>query len=211
MPVTKLVVGELYTNCFIVNEEGSRDALVVDAGGNAPRIAQEIDELGLQPRMLVLTHGHVDHIAAAAGLKERYPEMKLALGAAETETYTRPTYNLSFFLGGALALPEPDVLLDDGQEVTVGSCALRVIHISGHTPGGIALYGQLDGANVVFAGDALFASGIGRTDFPGGSTSALLEGIRSRLLVLPDDTRVYAGHGPETTIGREKRDNPFLR
>jgi len=211
MPVTTLVVGELQTNCFIVHEDGSRDALVVDAGGNAPRIAKEIEDLDLDAKMLVLTHGHVDHIAAAGELKERFPDMKLALGAAETETYARPTLNLSFFIGGSVEPPEPDELLEDGQEVTIGPVTFKVIHISGHTPGGIALYGTVDGAHVLFSGDALFASSIGRTDFPGGSTDQLLEGIRSRLLVLPDDTRVYAGHGPQTTIGREKRDNPFLR
>jgi glyoxylase-like metal-dependent hydrolase (beta-lactamase superfamily II) len=128
----------------------------------------------------------------------------------ERPTYVRPTLNLSFFIGGSIKPPEPDMLMRDGQDLRVADMRFRVIHVPGHTPGGAALFGTIDGHNVLFTGDSLFAGSIGRTDFPGGNARQLIDGIRSRLLVLPDDTRVYPGHGPETTIAQERRDNPFL-
>ena len=210
MPLRRLVVGPLEANCFIVHAEGSREAVVVDAGGDAERIIAEIESLGLAPRVLFSTHGHVDHVEANGGLKRRFPEMTLAIHSAERELLLRPTLNLSLFVGGSVHPPEPDRLLEEGDEVTAGPLSLMTLHVPGHSPGGAALFGQIDGGPAVFAGDCLFAGGIGRVDFPGGDGATLLRSIREKLFTLPEETRVLPGHGPETTIGEEKRTNPFV-
>jgi glyoxylase-like metal-dependent hydrolase (beta-lactamase superfamily II) len=211
MPLRRLVVGPLESNCYIVYDELSRDALVVDAGGDAEAIIAEIEALGLVPRVLFSTHGHVDHVEANRALKERFPDMTLALHSAEREHLLRPTLNLSYFLGRTIEPPEPELTLEEGDEIAVGALSFRIIHVPGHTPGGAAAVGDVDGEPVVFSGDALFACGIGRVDFPGGDEATLLRAIREKLFTLPDGTRVLSGHGPETTIGEEKRSNPFLR
>ncbi|MHC5056284.1 MAG: MBL fold metallo-hydrolase [Planctomycetota bacterium] len=210
MPVITLAVGPLQANCHIAWSDGTADALVVDAGGDADAIAAELAARSLEPEVLFSTHGHVDHVAANADLKERFPAMKLALMRDERDTLMRPTHNLSFFVGGALEPPEPDVLLDDGDTLEVGGMSFRVIHVPGHTVGGAVLYGEVDGRRAAFTGDTLFAGGIGRSDFPGGDGRALVAAIRERILTLPDDTVVYSGHGPETTVERERSSNPFV-
>jgi len=210
MPVVTIEVGPLQANCHIAWADGTPRALVVDAGGDAESIAKELTTRILEPEVLFSTHGHVDHVAANAELKERFPAMKLAILRDERETLMRPTHNLSFFVGGALEPPEPDVLLDDGDTLSVGGMSFRVIHVPGHTVGGGALFGEIDSRAVVFTGDTLFAGGIGRSDFPGGDGAALVGAIRESLLTLPDDTVVYSGHGPRTTVAHEKSSNPFL-
>lgn len=210
MPVVTIAVGPLQANCHLAWREGSRNALIVDAGGEADAIARELEARILEPEVLFSTHGHVDHVAANAGLKQRFPAMKLAILREERETLMRPTHNLSFFVGGTLEPPEPDILLDDGDTLSVGGMSFRVIHVPGHTVGGAALFGEIDSRPVVFTGDTLFAGGIGRSDFPGGDGAALVAAIRERLLALPDDTVVYSGHGPQTTVAHEKSSNPFL-
>ena len=210
MPVETLVVGELETNCYVVWREGETEALVIDAGGDAEVIGETIDSRGLAPKMLFMTHGHVDHVAANAELKVRYPTMGLAILGPERELLMRPALNLSFFLGGAIETPEPERVLNEGDELAVGSMRFGVLHVPGHTPGSAALAGEIDGSPVVFCGDTLFAGSVGRSDFPGGDGTVLLASIREKLLSLPDETRVLSGHGPETTIGAERRGNPFL-
>jgi len=210
MPVVTVAVGPLQANCHLAWCEGSRQALVVDAGGEADTIARALATRSLEPDVLFSTHGHVDHVAANAEIKERFPAMKLAMLRAERETLMRPTHNLSFFIGEKLEPPEPDVLLDDGDTLSVGGMSLRVIHVPGHTVGGGALFGEIDSRAVVFTGDTLFAGGIGRSDFPGGDGDTLVAAIRESLLTLPDDTVVYSGHGPRTTVAHERYSNPFL-
>lgn len=210
MPVETLVVGPLETNCFVVWGEGDTDALVIDAGGDADRIADAIESRGLVPRVLFMTHGHIDHIAANEELKARYPDMEHAILEPERDLLMRPTLNLSLFLGGGVRPPEPSRLLAEGDEISVGSVRLDVLHLPGHTPGGAGLSGEIEGERVVFAGDTLFAGSIGRSDFPGGDGRVLVASIRERLFALPDETRVLPGHGPETTVGAERRGNPFV-
>ncbi|MHC4253907.1 MAG: MBL fold metallo-hydrolase [Planctomycetota bacterium] len=210
MPVITLAVGPLQANCHVAWTEGGTRALVIDAGGDADAIAEELAARSLEPEVLFSTHGHVDHVAANSDLKERFPKMKLAIMRDERDTLMRPTLNLSFFVGGALEPPEPDELLDDGDTLEVGGMSFRVIHVPGHTVGGGVLFGEVDGGPVAFTGDTLFAGGIGRSDFPGGDPAALVAAIRERILTLPDDTIVYSGHGPETTVERERASNPFV-
>jgi len=210
MPVEQIVVGPLETNCYVVSDGNSPEAMIVDAGDDAGRIVRALTAAGLVPRVLFSTHGHVDHVAANAELKERFPQMELALLGDERETLLRPALNLSLFMGGSVRPPEPDRLLAEGDGIAFGSLSFRVVALPGHTPGGAAAFGHVDGAPAVFSGDALFADSIGRHDFPGGDLETLLAAIRGKLLALPDETRVFPGHGPATTIGRERRHNPFL-
>jgi glyoxylase-like metal-dependent hydrolase (beta-lactamase superfamily II) len=211
MPVRCEVVGALETNCYIVWQEEAPETLVVDPAGEPERIIGALAELDRTPTVIFATHGHVDHVLALAAVSARFEGAKVACMAAEREVLERPSLNLSLFLGVSLEPRAPDVLLEPGEELAVGPMRFTAIHLPGHTAGGGALYGLVDGRHTLLCGDALFAGGVGRTDFPGGDTRTLLDAIRTRLLVLPDDTAAYPGHGPQTTIGREKRENPFLQ
>jgi len=161
----------------------------------------------------VNTHGHVDHIAGNTAVKARWPQIRLAIHADDAAKLTSPIRNLSLLMGMNVKSPPADVLLKEGDRIELGSgqTPLEVLATPGHTPGGISLVWRPDeGPAAVFTGDALFCEGIGRTDFPGASERTLMKSIREKLLVLPDDTAVYPGHGPPTTIGRERCGNPFL-
>jgi len=205
-----LTVGPLETNCYVVSAEAP-DALVIDAGADAEAIIAHLDAERLVPAMLVVTHGHSDHIAANAELKRRYDEMKIAVGRADADALASPVKNMSVYVGMRIVSPRADRLLDDGDELTVAGLTFRVLALPGHSPGGIGLYtDDLAGAPALFAGDTLFARSVGRTDIAGGDWETLLATIRERIFTLPDDTRVYPGHGPATTVGEERASNPFV-
>jgi len=179
--------------------------MVIDPGGDAGAILKHINETKLDIKYIVLTHGHIDHIGAVGELKE-------ATGAAfcvhEDESNLIQDRPLSSMVGARYpALPSPDRWLRDGDRLDVGELHFEVLHTPGHSPGGISLLGE----GVVFSGDTLFNYGIGRTDFPTGSHSQLMNSIHTRLMTLPDNTMVYPGHGPESTIDAERRGNPWLR
>jgi len=202
------------SNAYVVCCPRTRLALLVDAGGDPDVIIRALRAREAVPILLVNTHGHADHIAANAQLKATFPELRLAIHSADARQLTSVTANLSFFLGVPVRSPAADILLDDCQKVCVGEMTFQVLHTPGHTPGSICLYGPAAGTGdppVVFTGDTLFAGGVGRTDFPGGSADLLLRSIRERLLPLAPETVVYPGHGPATTIGRETRENSFLQ
>ena len=199
-----LVVGPCETNCYLLCAE--REILVIDPGGDSDEILGLIESEGLSVVMVVNTHGHGDHIGANAPLKERFG-CPIVIHEADAAFLTDPGLNLSAYLGSdAVVGPPADRLLRERDEVRIGSMCLRVIHTPGHTPGGMCLYA--DGH--LFSGDTLFAGSVGRTDFPGGSMEQLAGAIRDKLLVLPNGTVVYPGHGPTTTIGDEKAANPFI-
>ena len=204
-----LAVGPLEANCYILAASSPGPALVIDPGGDETRIAAVLKDLGLAPAALVLTHGHLDHLGAAAALK-RSTGAPLAVHRRDAGLLTGSA--LGFFLPG-LAAPavSPDRLLDDGDTLEAGGLQLQVLYTPGHSPGSICLFLPRSGSpGIVFTGDTLFAGGVGRTDFPGGSYEELIRSISSRLLAFPDETVVYPGHGPATTIGEEKKGNPFL-
>lgn len=207
MLIKTLPVGPLETNCYLAVDEASHQALVIDPGDEAEVILAAIGKAGAAATLIVLTHYHYDHVAATEAV-QRATGAGLAIHRLDAALLARPP---ALFRGmGWGALPGVTVSreLEDGDALTCGAMVLEVRHTPGHTPGGIALYAAADG--VLFSGDTLFREGLGRTDFPGGDWDALLASIRGRLLTLPDETTVYPGHGPATTIGHERRRNPWL-
>jgi hydroxyacylglutathione hydrolase len=203
--VRTLAVGELATNCHIVGSETTLEAIVIDPGGDADRILAELRRLHLRVTLIVDTHGHFDHTLANGSLKEA-TGAPLRIHQADAEMLTDPMKGLSFWAGNSKPGPAADGYLRDGDVVCAGEVRLEVLHTPGHSPGSISL----STAGALFSGDALFQGSIGRTDFPGGDYQTLIRSIRTRLLTLPDETKVYTGHGPNTTIGEERRGNPFL-
>lgn len=199
-----LVVGPLETNCYLFGDPDTRDCAIIDPGGDADRIAAALKRHDLQPGLILLTHAHFDHVLAVAALKRRFglrvgtsPEEAVSLGDA--------------FLSGAQMFGIPfetssaDFTIAEGDEIAVGALTLKALSTPGHSAGGLSFLGD----GFVFVGDVLFRSGIGRYDLPGADLQALRASLE-RLLALDDDTRVYAGHGPPTTIGRERASNPHI-
>jgi len=212
LKVDILTVGPMQVGCYIVSDKATDEMMVIDPGGDADLIIESVRMTGAAPAFIVNTHGHADHIAANAELKDAYPAAAICVHPADADMLGKPVKNLSAFLGAAVTSPPPDRLLEDGDTLELGRNTFTVIHLPGHTPGGIALYwpGTDTVAGMLFSGDALFAGGIGRTDFPGGDEALLLRVIREKLFDLPPDTLVLPGHGPTTTLRREKETNPFL-
>lgn len=205
MKLTPLVVGPIETNCYIVGA-ASGDGLIIDPGGDGKKILRTVKEQQLDIKLVVLTHGHFDHTGALKEVKEA-TGAPVAVHSLDAEQVSRPG-PLGMLMNHSVSKPPaPERLLKGGDSVDIGELRFLVLHTPGHSPGGICLYGH----GVVFSGDTLFNYGIGRTDIPGGSYRQLMDSIHTKLMVLPDDTKVYPGHGPDSTIGAERRGNPFLR
>jgi len=202
-----LEVGPLGVNCFILGCEETREGVIIDAGGDAEEIVAAVERRGLTIVHIINTHGHFDHIGANRAVKEHFGA-DLLIHAADIPLLSRAADVARGY--GILGenSPQPDAFLNDGMEITFGKQHMTVLHTPGHTPGGCCFYLQVE--KKVITGDTLFADSIGRTDLPGGSYEQLLESIRTKLFTLPDDVVAYPGHGPETTIGHEKRCNPFF-
>ncbi len=205
MLIETLVVGPLQVNCYIVGCEKTRRAAVIDPGDEGKRILATLADAGLELQTVINTHGHFDHVGGNRLLVEE-TGAELLIHQADLPWLQQASGHAAFYGLAAIPSPQPSRLLAGGEVLAVGEIALTVIHTPGHSPGGICL---LSGQHL-FSGDALFANSIGRTDLPGCDHNQLVGAIRERLLVLPDDTIVHPGHGPDTTIGREKRTNPFL-
>ncbi len=206
MIIEQLPVGPLLANCYVVAEDASRRAIVVDPGADGPRILALIKRLRVHVDLIVLTHGHFDHVGAVGALRAA-TGAPVAVGEAEVETVRVAKQRAELFAGLDIdEVPLPDRLLHDGEILHVGDQALTVANTPGHSPGHITVVG--DGFALV--GDVVFAGGIGRTDLPGGNFEVLMTSITSRILTLPDETILYPGHGPATTVGRERSTNPFL-
>lgn len=203
--IIALPVGPLQVNCFVLGCTATAAALVVDPGDEGARILAAVTDKGWKVAAIVNTHGHFDHIGGNAYLLEQ-TGAPLCLHAQDLPLLRQAAKHAAFYGLSTTPSPPPTRLLADGEVLRVGDISLTVIHTPGHTPGGICLYG----AGHLFAGDTLFAGSVGRTDLPGGDTEQLLTAIRQRLLVLPDDTLVHPGHGPDTRIGLEKRSNPYV-
>lgn len=205
-----LVTEPFAENTYIVWRPGRTDCLVFDPGLEPQRIAAAVEQRGLIPAALVCTHGHADHIGGNHFLKQRWPKCPIVIGRIEAPLLTDPWANLSAVFGQAVTSPPADLLLDEGDRYEAAGMAFEVRLIPGHSPGHVVYICHDETPPLVFGGDVLFAGSVGRTDFPGGSFEELASGIHRKLFTLPDDTMVLSGHGPETTIGREKRSNPFV-
>lgn len=205
MLVRTLVVGPLSVNCYIVACADTHSAMVIDPGGNAHEIIREAERLGVTVESVVCTHGHFDHALAVAEVV-RLTGARLLIHALDAPMLSDPSASLATWLGSAMPAVTPTLLLQGGECLAVGNASLRVVHTPGHTPGSISLRGDA----AAFVGDMIFRQGIGRTDLPGGDFKVLLASINA-ILTLPDETALYPGHGDETTVGEEKRFNPYLQ
>ncbi len=196
------------SNCYIVGSEETREGMIIDPGVAAESIMGAVKELDLSIASIVATHAHIDHIGASAQVRET-TGAEFAVHEAETETLARSMKRRLEALadGSVQTPPRPDRLLKEGDVIKLGELGFTVLHTPGHSPGSICLYGH----GVVFCGDTLFNFAIGRSDFAGCSYEQLLGSISAKLMTLPDETRVFPGHGPATTIGVEREWNPFLR
>lgn len=206
MRIEQLVVGPLFSNCFLVWDEDSKKGVVIDAGDEGHLILKKVEELGIEVELILATHGHFDHVAGVAPLRRELDAKFLAHKAD------------MFFIenGEAIAKmwgfvieqpPIPDEFLEEGNRIEFGAQSLKSILTPGHSPGGVSFLGE----GLVFSGDTLFQGSIGRTDFKFGSFEELEKSIKTRLYTLPDETIVYTGHGPETKIGIEKKQNSFVK
>ena len=204
MIVEKIVVGPFASNCYIVGSESNKEGVIIDPGDEAKKILKKVSDLGLDIKLIALTHGHIDHTGALKEVKEA-TGAEVAVHASDAKSLKNRVLAIAFGLFYPPP-PPPDRLLNDGDSLDIGDICFEVLHTPGHTPGGICLLGE----GVVFSGDTLFNYSIGRADLPGGNYSQLMNSIHTKLLVLPDSTIVYPGHGPDTTIGAERKNNPFL-
>jgi hydroxyacylglutathione hydrolase len=203
-----LTVGPLQCNCFILGDVATGEAIVVDPGDEADRILAQVRRHRLTVKAIVQTHAHFDHVGASGPLGEA-TGAQICLHRDDTFLYDNLAMQAKLF-----GVPVPQAApvsrwYDHGEEVKAGGLALSVIHTPGHTPGSVCLRMAIEG--VLFSGDTLFCGSIGRTDLWGGSYEQIMTSIKERLLILPDETVVYPGHGPETTIGDERRSNPFVQ
>lgn len=205
MKVHSLIVGELGVNCYIVACEKTKEAIVIDPGDEPDRILQYIEAEHLNIKYVVNTHGHADHIGANDAVVEA-TQAVLKIHEGDLAMLGDAKQNLSAFHGLPVLSNTKAQLLHEGDQISFGEEKLVVLHTPGHSPGGICLAGR----QILFSGDSLFAESVGRCDFPGGSMTDLIYNIKTKLMILDDDTVVYPGHGPRTKIGWERKDNPYL-
>jgi len=203
--VHAFTLGPLQSNSYLCADEATREGLLFDPGMESEPVAEALARERLTLTAIINTHGHFDHVFGNAYFKAK-TGAPLLMHRADLDLVKRLEEQSLYFGFRATPSPAPDRFLEEGDEVRVGGTRLRVLHTPGHSPGGICLVTE----GTAFVGDTLFAGSIGRTDLPGGSVEALLASIREKLLTLPDDTVIYPGHGPPTTIGHERRYNPFL-
>ena len=204
MIIEMIPVGPLQGNTYIVGDEETRQAVVIDPGDESDRILEVAKANNLKINEIICTHAHFDHVGAAGDIKKE-TGAKIIMHKEDLETYSLAKDQAAFWGFQVDDLPQPDGFVGEGDEIKVGSLSFKVMHTPGHSKGGICLYGE----GIVITGDTIFKGSIGRTDFPGGSIEELKSSFR-RIIELPDDTRVLSGHGPETTIGYEKQTNFFM-
>lgn len=203
MLVRNIVVGPLEVNCFIIADDISKKAIVVDPGDEPDRIMDVVRSNGFIVEYIICTHGHFDHVGAVSDLKKE-TDAKVIIHKDEFVIYSAAKDMAAFWGYDLDPLPDPDILIKDSEHIKIGNLDFEVLHTPGHSPGGICLYGE----GLIITGDTLFAGSVGRTDFYGGDINKLKESF-NKLLSLPENIRVLPGHGPETTIGREKKENMF--
>ena len=206
MKIIAMEVGVIGTNCYLVINEEQKTGVVIDPGGDADKIIEKIKQNGITIEAIFLTHGHSDHIMAVDEVREA-TGAKVYISEADADMLTKASSNLSIYMGAGREFKTADEFLIDGETITAARLKFQVVATPGHTKGGICL---LCG-DTVFCGDTIFSESIGRTDLPGGSYSQILHSIKTKIMVLPDEMKLLPGHGPATTIGWERRRNPFLQ
>jgi len=204
-------VGPIQANCILLGDRDAGVLAIIDPGEEAARIMERVEVSGLTPTMVLHTHGHLDHAGGTADIVRRLPAgIPVGLHRDELQLYQGLVMQGRMFGMEVEEPPMPDLWLEDGQRLELGGLSLEVRHTPGHSPGGVCFVVHGAPEPLVIAGDVLFAGSIGRTDLMGGSFPVLEQSIRSQLYSLPDETRVICGHGPDTTIGRERTSNPFV-
>jgi glyoxylase-like metal-dependent hydrolase (beta-lactamase superfamily II) len=199
--VQNFVVGPIETNCYVISDPSTGEACLIDPGADPKIIKDYISKSGLDLKFIINTHGHGDHIAANGAF-----DVPIYIHSLDSDFLTNPGLNLSKMFMFGITSPKASKLLKDGDVLKLGGLELEILHTPGHTPGSVSV----KSGGTVFTGDALFAGGIGRTDFAYGDTDLLMRSIAEKLFSLDDSTRIYPGHGPESTIGVEKSSNPFF-
>jgi hydroxyacylglutathione hydrolase len=208
MILEMLTVGPFQENCYVIGDEETGVGAVVDPGDEAARIALAVEQTGLEIGHILITHAHIDHVGAVAALVDEY--VCPVLMHAEAELMLKQLPSQAMMMGLRFGkVPTVDRHIEDDEVLEIGDLRLKSLYTPGHAPGHLAFH--VEGEGLVLSGDALFAGSVGRTDLFGGDMEVLLRSINERLLTLPDETRVYSGHGPETTIGDERSYNPFLQ
>jgi hydroxyacylglutathione hydrolase len=208
--LTTIVSREFQENCYVARLRGRSDCLVVDPGLDPDRIVKHLASTALVPAAILNTHGHIDHVAGNGELKRWWPGCPLVIGVGDAEKLVNPRSNLSAIYGVPLASPPADATVNEGDIYSAAGFDLEVLSIPGHSAGHVVYLWKARQPYVAFVGDVVFAGSVGRTDFPDGDFDALVSGIRTKLFTLPDETMLYSGHGPATTVGVERRDNPFV-
>ena len=206
LELQQCVLGPVYTNCYIAKNKETGEALIIDPADSPSKIELKVNAMGARPVAVLLTHGHFDHIMGVEAVREKY-QIPVYACRQEEEMLREPSVNMTDQMGKSSSI-RPDVFLDDLQVFEAAGFSIQMIHTPGHTKGSCCYYLKEEG--VLFSGDTLFCGSVGRTDFPGGSASQIRNSLHRLLAALPDDTSVYPGHDTSTTIGYEKRYNPFV-
>lgn len=208
MDVRTFSLGDLGTNGYLVWEEGQSDCLVVDCGASPEALIRTIRQNRWNPVNLILTHGHFDHLAGVEDFRREFPQTQVWIHSLEGAFLTDPDQNLSGYWSKPVICGKADGFLEDGGTISLGKKQFKIIHTPGHSPGSVVFYQEEEG--LLFAGDLIFKDSIGRSDFPHSDPGLLMESLKKVLRSIPGDTRIYPGHGPSTTLGREKKHNPYL-
>jgi hydroxyacylglutathione hydrolase len=207
LQVETLQVGPFQVNCYLLWDNSNLEGVIIDPGAEPSEIFRAVKLCGFTPNAILLTHGHGDHIGAVDEVREKYTA-PLYIGSGEEVMLSDPLSNMSAFFDSPIKLKAPEFLATDEQHLVLGSLQLTVLSTPGHTAAGVCYLHETEG--LLFCGDTLFQGSVGRTDLPGGSMSVLLDSIQKKILTLPDSIICYPGHGPRTTVGAERHNNPFL-